>query len=94
MPLTSFDMSCHRGFGLKTSVHPSSAHAIYIFPDTPWDCHICRSGQGWLTRGRGGIYGSPMDVVSGNMWISHTSSRSPRETAEQPAAPEPEIALG
>ena len=47
-----------------------------LIPDTPWDCHICRSGQGWFQGGQLiGIYGSPMEFLGIDLVRHRDSSR-------------------
>ena len=43
-----------------------SSHHISSIPDAPWNCHLCRSGQGWWWGGSvwGGIYGRPMERLT------------------------------
>ena len=35
----------------------------YRFPDTPWDYHICRSGQGWFEGVNGAAYIAFMECL-------------------------------
>ena len=53
-------------------------------PDAPWDCHICRSGQGWCQRGQLiGIYGSP----TGRVWASSAHRSELLSAPRSPAPP-------
>ena len=40
-----------RTLRMNDSIKRNLLRVAELHPDTPWDCHRCRSGQGWWCQG-------------------------------------------